>query len=61
MIVIIDNDIVKNTDKFTLTCNKCGSRNVEISIDWASYPSCSWHTTQLICKDCHEDEVIQES
>jgi len=59
-IVVINEDEIKQIKKFEIKCLKCDSKNIEIEIDWASYPSCSWDKTTLICKDCHEDEKIRE-
>lgn len=47
--------------KFRIECVACGSKNVTIDIDWASYPSCSWNNGTIICRDCHVDEEIYES
>lgn len=47
--------------KFELKCKNCGSTRCEVEVDWAAYPSASWNTTKVICKDCHEDETVYES
>lgn len=60
-IVTVNSEDIKQLEKFEIRCLKCGSKNVEIEIDWASYPSASWNNTTMICRDCHEDEVIRES
>ncbi len=60
-IVVINSDDIKQMKKFEVKCKTCGSTNCEIEVDWAAYPSCAWNTTTVICKDCHEDEVVYES
>lgn len=60
-IVTITNKEIKQLQNFEVVCKKCGSNNCEIEIDWASYPSASWNTTTIICKDCHTDETCIEA
>jgi hypothetical protein len=60
-LVTLSNEDLKQLKKFEITCNTCGSKNCAIEIDWAAYPSASWNTTTVICKDCHEDETCYES
>lgn len=59
-IVVINSGDIKQLIKFNIKCNICGSDECEIEIDWASYPSASWNTIKLICKNCYEEEIIQE-
>ena len=58
ILVINNNDYSAKLKNFSLECNKCGSKNIELEIDWAAYPSASWLNITTICKDCHTDEDI---
>lgn len=57
----INRDDIKQLQSFKIQCLECGSIDTEIEIDYANYPSASWHNTKLICKYCHNEESIQES
>lgn len=59
-IVVINSGDIKQLTKFDIKCKNCGSDDIEIEIDWASYPSMSWDIAKLICKICHEEEKIKE-
>lgn len=60
ILVINNEDYSKKLKNFELTCKECSSKNVELEIDWASYPSASWFRVTTICKDCHKDEDIYD-
>lgn len=60
-IVTLNEEYLRNIHKFEFHCLKCKGKNVAIEIDWGAYPSMSWNITTLICKDCHEEEIIRES
>jgi hypothetical protein len=59
-ILIINNaDFSEKLKDFEITCKKCESKKVELNIDWASYPSCSWYNIDIICNDCkHSEEIL---
>lgn len=60
-IVTLDKEVFKSLTKFEVKCKSCNSQNIELEIDWASYPSCEWNNVTLICKDCKEAEICYES
>ena len=61
ILVINSEDYSERLQGFGLTCKGCQSRNVELEIDWAAYPSASWLRVTTICKDCHQDEEIYDA
>lgn len=44
--------------KFEIRCRACQSYDITIEIDWAAYPSCSWNKSTIICRSCHQEEMI---
>lgn len=60
-IVTISSGDLKQLEKFEIRCKICGSTNCELEINWAAYPSASWNSTTIICKNCHEEESCYDS
>jgi hypothetical protein len=58
ILVINSDDYTEKLKDFSLTCQACGSKEVELEIDWAAYPSDSWLIVKTICKTCHTEETI---
>ncbi len=46
-------------ENFTVTCNKCGGKNIEME-DSRGYSEISgaWGSLDLICRDCEQSEEI---
>ncbi len=57
----IDSGTLALLEKFRISCEGCGSRNVTLSIDVAMYPSCSWASASISCDDCFADEELMDS
>ncbi len=58
ILVINSEDFSKKLTGFELKCKECGSNNVTLDIDWASYPSSSWMSVIVSCNECKKDEEI---
>lgn len=54
-------DFSEKLRDFSLSCAKCGAKEVTLDLDWAAYPSASWCKVTVICDQCHNDEVVYET
>ncbi len=59
-ILTLHGEVLSQATKFKIECLNCGSADVEIELDWDSFPSCDFRKLTLICKTCHIDEVLQD-
>lgn len=57
-VLILNNKKIKELKNFNISCKECNSNNIEIEVNWGAYPSSSWNSASLICKDCHNEEEI---
>jgi Zn finger protein HypA/HybF involved in hydrogenase expression len=51
-----------NSENFKVACNKCGSENVRLEIDWGSYMEGKWCNLEYICFNigCNNKEIVYD-
>jgi len=56
--IIINDKPGKILEKFTITCNKCSSADVEITVSAGTYPEHTWSSFDIKCTNCNTEEEI---